>query len=239
MSDSKHFLSARLTRSLLLPLLIVAAGPGSYANRLEKSTEEQPLPEMENLKVSFQIDCSTSISRKMGDGRETTSVTLRGNTPFYMSRDHDKMPLLGMQQIYPPAMGVEDPVSYHAEYRSECHGTDCRPCHFTYDGPMWVAPAIMHDPQDPVRDWKAQFNATGLQRYAADPALGSNTHNLEPGCLLAPEEATLMLLSEAQMCFSGPPRVPFKLTSGEKIVFRSDDPDRQLDSEATFSFSAG
>jgi hypothetical protein len=171
------------------------------------------------------------------------TVKLKGDVPFFMSRSWDKKPFIDYYQVYPAGPHPEAKMNLYSESEIQCTSTNCIPCHFIYEGPVWIDAAIQHKAGDAAADWTGMIVpiATETTNHLSGHQLTQYVTNKEPACTVTADDEAPVLVTNTISCFlqkdgsSGWAPVPFG--DGSTITFYPVDSKTQLDSTAVFHIS--
>jgi hypothetical protein len=190
----------------------------------------------ENRKVSFTIDCSMRKAEVLTSETDTRIVKVKGNVPFSMARNADKKPLIDGLQIYGSTItGEGAKLDLYSEWNHACTSPQCVPCHYLYEGPVWIGATVMHDPKNTPSDWQVILLPSGETTNAVGSgSLVGYTTTLQPNCPITAEIATTTLVTSVSSCFTAGDWKHMTLADGSEIVFSSNEPNVALDSKAVF-----
>jgi hypothetical protein len=197
----------------------------------------------DNMKVSFVVDCSLTRVEKQQGGTTINIVKLKGDVPFLMSRSWDKKPFIDNYQVYPAGPHPEAKLNLYSEVDQQCPPNTCIPCHFVYEGPVWIDASVQHNAGDAAADWTGMIIpiATETTNHLSGHQLTQYVTNKEPACPVTADEAASMLVTYTESCFlqkdgsSG--WAPVSFGDGSAITFFPADSETQLDSTAVFHIS--
>jgi hypothetical protein len=219
---------------------------GGKSGSSGSSTGNSLVPDKNNMKAYFTVDCSRSLTVDSSDSTTTTTTRLKGDVPLMVPRNWNKEPSIRSPQSYGAGpYGGEAKLDLHSESITICKKPDCKPCHWVYNGPAGVGVSIYHDPKDAPADWTAALNPIGTptMNSLSGDTLDQYTTNLEPACLMTDTHAMTGSLYYASVvpCLDveheGRVTKPFTFSENSIITYTSTDPEETFDSTATFHFS--
>ena len=196
----------------------------------------------DHIKTVFTINCDSKRVYKSTESTDIQTVKVSGDLPLLIPRDWDKSPMIDHNQN-PGAGQMENEggaqLNVHEEWEVQCvSDNDCAPCHYVFDGPIWLFPILKHNKGDPADDWTAQIQiGENTLNDITDHKMTPYIRNLEPSCPTPGD----IIVDNVQTCFAigegtyG--ETPMSYGDGSKITFHPIDSHTTLDSTAVFHIS--
>jgi hypothetical protein len=219
------------------------AGGGSSSGSAAGSGGPYPIvADADHIKTVFTVNCDSRRVYKSTESTDIQTVKVSGDLPLLIDRDWDKSPSIDHDQVFGAGQLENEggaQLTVHDEWEVQCvSDNDCAPCHYVFDGPIWLFPILKHNQNDPADDWSAEIQIGAVtMNDMVDHKMTPYIRNLEPSCPTPGD----IIVDNVQTCFANGEGtygyLPMSYGDGSKITFPPIDSHTTLDSTAVFHIS--